>query len=120
MEEKKILVVDDDEMLMEGMRMILEEEGYRVFTAANVAEAICLIEEALPNMMVIDMMLPDGTGDQISRYLRHREQICHIPILMISASKEVEEKALTSGADWFVSKPFDMEVLLGVVREYLG
>lgn len=118
--KKKILIVDDDEMLIEGMKMVLEEEGYSVFAAQNVMEAMGMIGETLPHMVVIDMMLPDGTGDQLTRHLRDSIELRQVPILMISASREVEEKALAAGADWFVSKPFDMEVLLGVVRGYLG
>ncbi len=113
--QKKILVVDDEPDILEFLQIILQEEGYNV-TITDKAEYLEKLNgSGLPNLILLDMLLSGKDGREIVKYLKSQEKTRHIPIIMFSAHPSAEERARKAGADDFVSKPFDIDVLLNKI-----
>jgi len=101
----RILVVDDERQILRALKVILREAGYEAIEAATVEEALDLAAVRPPDAAIIDLMLPDGSGIELSRRLREWSKM---PILVLSAIGEEDAKveALEAGADDYVTKPF--------------
>ncbi|CAH0117844.1 MULTISPECIES: response regulator transcription factor [unclassified Paenibacillus] len=114
-----VLVVDDDEKITSMLRRGLAFEGYHVVTARNGAEGLKLIAESEPDIMILDVMMPQLDGWEVCR--RVREAGSSVPILMLTAKDEVQSrvKGLDLGADDYLVKPFALEELLARVRALL-
>lgn len=122
---KKILVVDDETKILDVVKSFLESKGYEVFTAENGKEAMGIFERESISLVVLDLMLPDMTGENICMLLRQRSRV---PIIMLTAKVEEESvlEGLTLGADDYIKKPFSLkelaariDVLLRRSGEYL-
>jgi len=116
---KKILVVEDDETLLQTLTYNLEQEGYRVFEAVDGQKALSLVRGQAPDLIVLDVMLPGLDGLSVCRILR-REEI-DTPVIMLTArSSEVDKiVGLDSGADDYITKPFSLGEFLARVRAAL-
>ena len=114
----KILVVDDDKNICELLRLYLEKEGYSVIIAGDGEEAILKFETLMPDLILLDIMLPGLDGWQVCREIR---EISSKPVIMITAKGEVFDKVLglELGADDFIVKPFDMKELSARVKAVL-
>lgn len=117
-ENFKILVVDDEERIIEVVKAYLEREGYEVITAVNGEEAIRLFKEDTVHLVVLDLMLPKLSGEDVCTRLR---EISHVPIIMLTAKVEEEDKleGLAIGADDYLTKPFSARELVGRVKALL-
>jgi len=115
---KKVLVVDDDVKTVELVKLYLERDGYQALTAYDGVEALRLARERCPNLIVLDLMLPDIDGLEVCRILRHESDI---PIIMLTARITDQDKliGLGLGADDYVTKPFSPKVLAARVRAVL-
>jgi len=115
---KKVLVVDDDVKTVELVKLYLERDGYQALTAYDGVEALRLARERCPNLIVLDLMLPDIDGLEVCRILRHESDI---PIIMLTARTTDQDKliGLGLGADDYVTKPFSPKVLAARVRAVL-
>ncbi|ANA79050.1 DNA-binding response regulator [Paenibacillus glucanolyticus] len=115
----RILIVDDDEKIISMLRRGLAFEGYDVLTASNGAEGLKVILSEEPDVVVLDVMMPQVDGFEALRRLR--EGGSTIPVLMLTAKDEVENrvKGLDTGADDYLVKPFALEELLARVRALL-
>lgn len=115
---KKILVVDDEVKIVEVIKSYLEKDGYVVYNAYNGKQALDLFERMSPSLVVLDLMLPDISGEEICRILRAKSRI---PIIMLTA--KIEEKdilnGLDIGADDYVTKPFSPRQLAARVKAIL-
>jgi len=118
MADKKVLVVDDDVKTVELVRLYLDRDGYQVLTAYNGVEALRLARESHPDLIVLDLMLPDIDGLEICRTLRRESDV---PIVMLTARTTDQDKliGLDLGADDYVTKPFSPKVLAARVRAVL-
>lgn len=117
---KKILAVDDDSDILDVIRIILEEEGYEVFTLANGKNVFELVEENDPDLILLDVMLGGLDGRDICRALKEHATFKKIPIVMISASHNLNNLLLMPGApDNFLAKPFDIDRLIEMVKSEL-
>ncbi len=107
-----LLVVEDDQTLREGLRRVLEKSGYRVSTAVRGIDALRLIREEAPDLVVLDLMLPGLDGTYVLEKIR--EEGFTAPVIILSARDSVEDRirGLRTGADDYVTKPFDLEELL--------
>jgi len=107
---KKVLVVDDDVKTVELVKLYLKRDGYQVLTAYDGVEALCLARESSPDLIVLDLMLPDIDGLEVCRILRHESDV---PIIMLTARTTDQDKltGLGLGADDYVTKPFSPKVL---------
>jgi two-component system, OmpR family, phosphate regulon response regulator PhoB len=117
-----VLVVEDEAALAELLSYNLEAEGYEVATAATGEEADLLIRERMPDLVLLDWMLPGGlSGIELCRRLRAREATARLPIVMLTARGEEEERVrgLALGADDYVVKPFSLPELMARIRAVL-
>lgn len=114
----KILVVDDDDNLVEVIKYNLEEDGYDVITAVNGMEALQLARHESPDLIVLDVMLPELDGLEVCRILR---QEISVPILMLTAKNQEIDKivGLEVGADDYMTKPFSVRELRARIRAML-
>jgi two-component system OmpR family response regulator len=114
-----VLVVDDEPVLAELMTMALRYEGWTVSTAGDGASAIAAARKAAPDVVVLDVMLPDMSGLDVLRRLR--EQIPGLPLLLLTAKDAVEDRiaGLTAGGDDYVTKPFSLEEVVLRLRALL-
>lgn len=116
---KKVLIADDDPAIVEATALILKEFGYDVASTVDGA-TIYKMEKEYPDLLLLDIWMSGQDGRDICKYLKKRESTKHIPIIMVSASKDVAESARKSGADDFIAKPFDMDFLVRKVAKYIG
>jgi DNA-binding response OmpR family regulator len=116
---KKILVVDDEQDILDFLQIILEEEGYDVMTTDKGDYLEKLHNGGLPDVILLDMLLSGKDGRAIVNYLKRQEETKHIPVIMFSAHPSAEESARKAGADDFVAKPFEIDVLLARIAQYM-
>jgi two-component system KDP operon response regulator KdpE len=114
----RVLVVDDEPQILRALEITLRREGYEVDTARNAGEALSAAAARPPEAVILDLLLPDGSGTSVCRELREWSAV---PILVLSAVEEEAEKvaALDAGADDYVTKPFSVEELLARLRAAL-
>ena len=120
--ESMILIVDDEYAGRQTIESVLEGEGYRLEMAENGAQAIDKAKVLLPDVILLDVMMPGMTGYEVCEHIRTDPQVAEIPIIVLTALDDRESmlKALKAGADDFISKPFDRYELrarlLGITR----
>ena len=114
----KVLIVEDDETLLEVLRYNFAKEGYQIATATDGADALQVARSERPDLIVLDIMLPELDGFEVCRILRKETTV---PILMLTAKAEEIDKVvgLELGADDYVTKPFSIRELLARVRAML-
>lgn len=114
----KILIVEDDTTLADTLADNLQEEGYEVFSTRDGENALSLIRSKLPDLIVLDIMLPTLDGLSVCRIIRKDPATLHIPIIMLTARGTEVDKivGLESGADDYVVKPFGLGEFLARVR----
>lgn len=118
-EGKYILVVDDlaDNLLL--LKTVLEAEGYVVEVASNGSSALEKVEAMPPDLLLLDVMMPDMTGYEVAQRIRQSERLASIPIVLITAYDEIKSsQGKLVGADDFIRKPIDFDELLSRVRSY--
>lgn len=117
--KEKILIIEDDLYLREGLTELLEKEGYSPFSASDSEEGKGFIEKYSFDLIILDVMLPDGNGFDICTYIRMNG--INTPILFLSACDEEFQivRGLDSGADDYVTKPFRLSELLSRIRALL-
>lgn len=113
-----VLVVEDEAALMTLLVYNLESEGYRVLQATDGEEALLLAEEEVPDLAILDWMLPQLSGIEVCRRLRARPATANLPIIMVTARGEESDRirGLDTGADDYITKPFSTAELLARVR----
>lgn len=115
---KKILVVDDENKIVEVVKSYLEHSGYEVYTAFNGTQALAQFEKVDPCLIVLDLMLPDISGEDVCRTIRMKSRI---PIIMLTAKVDEEDilRGLDIGADDYVLKPFSPKQLVARIAAVL-
>jgi two-component system KDP operon response regulator KdpE len=118
MDQRKILIVDDEPGLRELVRINLEHEGYGVLQAENGIECLSVVREALPDLVILDVMMPDMDGWETCKKLR---EFTTVPVLMLTARVQSSDvvTGLDSGADDYLLKPFNMDELMARIRALL-
>ena len=117
--QQTVLIVEDDESLMLGLEENLSVAGYRVLTAVSGAAGLTLALDRKPDLILLDLTLPDMGGYEVCRSLR--DQHNHVPVIMLTARKEEGDKlkGFETGADDYVTKPFSVKELLARVKVIL-
>jgi len=118
---EKILVVDDEEHILELIKFNLEKNGYKVICADNGIEAIKLVKDQLPQLMLLDLMLPGMDGLDVCKEIRRDSSMSNMPIIMITAKGEEIDKiiGLELGADDYITKPFSIRELVARIKAIL-
>ena len=121
MPHERILVVDDDREIIRLLRSYLEQAGYEVLIAANGETALHLLRREHPDLLVLDLMLPDRDGWDVTRLIRADTTLADTPIIMLTARVDDTDKilGLELGADDYITKPFNPREVLARVRAML-
>src|SRR6202140_3904137 len=117
-EAPRILVVDDEPQIMRALKVVLREAGFQAVAAETASQALDLAAVSPPNAAIVDLVLPDGDGVEVTRRLREWSEI---PILVLSAVGEEDQKvrALEAGADDYITKPFGARELVARLQAAL-
>ena len=118
---KKILIVDDEQDIVESVKFILESSDYTCYCAYNGEDGLRLAKEIMPDLIILDVMMPKINGYKISRLLKFDNKYKNIPIIMVTARSQEEDKLIgeETGADEYITKPFDMDEIVSKVDKYL-
>ena len=116
-----VLVVEDEAALATMLRYNLEKQGFRVEEAVDGPEALTMIAEHTPDLVLLDWMLPVMSGIEVCRQLRRRPATRDLPVIMVTARTEDQDsvRALNTGADDYITKPFNIDALLARMRALL-
>jgi len=120
--KKKILIVEDDPVIVVSLEFLMIRNGYDVLLAKNGVEAMELLTNNAPDLVLLDVMLPDRTGLEICQEMRSKKEFDATKIILLSAKgREIDiEKGLTLGADAYVTKPFSTRELVKHIQDLLG
>ena len=120
--QKKILIVEDNDLNLKLFRDLLSAHGYEIIETKDGLEAIALTRSERPDLILMDIQLPEISGLDVTRRLKSDEAIRHIPIVAVTAfaMKDDEEKILAAGCEAYVSKPISIMPFLNIVRRFLG
>ena len=116
---KKVMIADDDPGILDAVTAMLEFGGYDVSSTSDGATVLDITEN-LPDLLLLDIWMSGTDGRDVCKELKKRDFSKNMPIIMISASTELERSAKEAGADDFLEKPFDMEELLNKIEYFLS
>ena len=116
-----VLVVDDEPALLRLMEFVLARQGFRLLTATNGVDALNLVREQKPDLIVLDIMMPRLDGFQVAEAIRANPTTAHMPIIMLSAkAQEADiERGIAVGVDTYITKPFSPDSLVETVLGFL-
>ena len=112
-----VLVVDDDPQVREVVRVNLEMEGYTVREAGNAEEGLAAVEDDAPDLILLDVMMPQVDGWEMLRRVQERHGVGSIPVVMFSGQLDAGREAAERGAQGFVGKPFDLRALIEQTKQ---
>ncbi len=115
----KVLIVDDEPNILMSLDFLMRKEGYEVFVARNGTEALESIQNHLPDVVLLDIMMPDVDGYEICRFIKSNPETENSKVIFISAkSKESDiKKGYEIGADFYITKPFTNKQIVNKVKE---
>jgi DNA-binding response OmpR family regulator len=116
---KKIIIADDNPGILDAISILLEFEGYDVLGLQN-CDSLLTMDSELPDLILLDIWMSGTDGRDICKHLKQKPATCKIPIVLISASRDIEHSAIDAGADGFLAKPFEMNDLLEKVKKHIS
>ena len=116
--QRTILVVEDDKSLLPMITYNIEKNGFKVKSATNGEDALLLIKEEIPSLVIFDWMIPEPNGLELCKILRRKQETSNLPIIMLTAREEEEDRirGLEYGADDYISKPFSPAELIARIK----
>ncbi len=117
--KNKILVCDDDDGILDMLSIILQSKGYSVVTEMHSKGIYERIEKEKPDLLLLDLWMPQLSGEEILKTLKNNPQTKGLPVVVISASRDGADVAKHSGADDFLEKPFDISKLVNKIQSYI-
>ena len=119
---KTVLIVDDDPSIVRALKAILERHGCRTCVAMDGREALQKIDEKKPDLIILDLWLPEVPGEMVCKVIKRNEKFKDIPVIMVTAKCTEVDRIIgrVIGADYYVNKPFDAMALLKLVQDALG
>lgn len=113
---KKIMIADDDPGIVDAIEMLLEFEGYNVITTVD-GSTVLNMKGELPDLLLLDIWMSGEDGRDICKKLKQESLTKDLPVIMISASRDIKDSAMDAGADDFLAKPFEMSDLLKKIED---
>ncbi len=122
MSERRVLLIEDEPNIIEAIRFILSRDGWRVDTHSDGKSALEAVHARAPDLVILDVMLPNRSGYDILHDLRGSEETRDVPVLMLTARGQKKDRELAEklGANRFMTKPFSNVEILDTVRELVG
>ena len=122
MMSKTVLIVEDNELNMKLFHDLLESQGYRTLQTREGLQALALAREHKPDLILMDIQLPEISGLEVTKWLKDDEELSHIPVIAVTAfaMKGDEERIRQGGCDAYISKPISVMHFLDVVKKHLG
>lgn len=119
---KKILIVDDEQDIVETLKFMLEAQGYECFCAYEGEAGLSMAKEIIPDLIILDVMMPKINGYKISRLLKYDNKYKNIPIIMVTARSQDSDKLIgeETGVDEYITKPFEIDFVVERVKSHLG
>ena len=121
--KKSILVVDDEDDTIELARMVLEFEGYKVFSASNGEKAISFLKsnKEKPDLILLDVLMPKMDGLEVCKWIKKEKSLKSIPVLLFTAKVGNKDRIAgkEAGADAYINKPFSADDLLSLIKNHL-
>lgn len=119
---RRVLVVDDDPAIRRILTLTLELEGYEIETASDGQEALRALGRALPDVVVLDVMMPKLNGFQVLQRMREEPRTADVPVIILTAKAGTEDvwEGWRRGVDYYMTKPFDVEELLRFMEHIFG
>jgi twitching motility two-component system response regulator PilH len=117
-----VLIVDDSRTIVRALQLMLEREGYLTFSAADGVQAIAMTKRQRPDVVLMDVVMPNMNGFEATRALVNDPLTAAIPVIMMSGTEQVSDRAwgIRLGAKGFLAKPIDKEELLGKIRSVIA
>lgn len=121
MEKNKILIVEDEESLLRLESILLTSKGYDVIGAMTGQQALDAIVSDRPDLVLLDIMLPELDGFEVCSRIKSNPETKHIPVIMVTAKKTGEDMARgeAAGADWYITKPFKSAMVIETIQRFL-
>ncbi|GAC1347169.1 MAG: hypothetical protein NVSMB27_12020 [Ktedonobacteraceae bacterium] len=116
---KRVLIVDDDEDIQALLQAVLESEEYEVSTAEDGIDALLELEKSVPDLILLDLMMPRMDGYAFAEKLHQQGLHSSIPIIVLSADVNAKQKVDQMGAESYITKPFDIQDLLGEISQFM-
>ena len=119
---KTVMIVEDNELNMKLFHDLIESRGYSIIQTRNGLEALDLAKQHHPDLILMDIQLPEVSGLVVSQWLKENDDTANIPIIAITAfaMKGDEERILNAGCDGYISKPISVPHFLATIEEYIG
>ena len=120
--KKRILVVEDEETLLELESILLTSKGYHVEVAMDGKSALELVANMKPDLVLLDIMIPEIDGFEVCRQIKANMATRHIPVIMLSAKKGKKDLVMgeQAGADWYITKPFKSAMVIETIQRLLS
>ena len=120
--KKTILVVDDEDDILNFLQLVLQEKGYEVVTAGGGQEALTKAQMAKPDLVLLDIMMPQMDGWEVLKLLRVDDDTAKVPVAMLSARTDAQDRVqgLQEGAVDYIFKPFSLQDLLNKIESIFG
>ena len=119
---KSVMIVEDNELNMKLFNDLLESRGYTVIQTRSGLEALDLARAHMPDLILMDIQLPEVSGLVVTKWLKDDEQLAHIPVVAVTAfaMKGDEERILQGGCEGYISKPISVSHFLETIAQYIG
>ncbi len=121
MDQRKILIADDNENIREALTYLLEDEGYKLALARDGADTLRKVREFLPDILFLDIMMPEMNGYEVCRAIKNDPKLRNIYVIMLTAKGQVaeQERGKEVGADEYIVKPFSPMEILSKIKNIL-
>lgn len=119
---KKVLIVEDNELNMKLFHDLLDSQGYQTLQTREGLQALALARQHRPDLILMDIQLPEISGLEVTKWLKDDEELSHIPVVAVTAfaMKGDEERIRQGGCEAYISKPISVMHFLDTVRKHLG
>jgi len=115
---RNVLIIEDEPVIAEMISMLLEEEGFEVVSLGNTGRAREKLHNLEVDLVMLDINLDGESGQEMCCYIKSQDDICHIPVILVSGHPDIEKIRAGCGADDTISKPFDLDYFMGKVNHF--